>query len=609
MSRNKGTFPFSANLEGNIRGPIDAKMLVPLYSDLTDPLTWTTSGLEWTYVGMIVSVASSDASAGIYTLIASDYTNITNWVKIGTGSGTGSDASLNALYQYETIQDASIMRLYSTETVSRTIYVDASGSDLTGDGSVAGLPYATIGKALNTIGRDIWSGITTTVNIGVGTFTLSASDLDTLSLINGAGDLIIQGNMVLCTSSFVMGSAQSLDPFRYNVTGGDTSTWTIDKWKYYFLKSGANYYPITHDTSTTLSIAGAQTGTEIYQAQTVINFPAIQVMNVNTTVSVNRCKSIFSNTFQFFGYGRFVFTESYLSSSTIISSEWYINMKGTFFRNSFEKISLTNLYPISKAFQNCYFYGINTVGGLYNANGLNATLANCVFENPSTVAAACCIYYNLNLNYINSNTSAYLKFINSNICLGYNEAEFINHTIHKLIIVNCNYLIKKTSNISDYKDNIKIKVNSNFGIPIIKWFYDPMYEFVNLSSGRNIQITGLLYPEFEQNQSYKLVNNTTTDISIGSIVQNKSISVDYTLSRSNSYAEGAFNIIIDSSANLFTSIDRYIGPDTMVQDPAIQFDAILDGSIVKWRNTLDATGGDASINYNITRVMRTPLII
>ena len=67
--------------------------------------------------------------------------------------------------------------------------------------------------------------------------------------------------------------------------------------------------------------------------------------------------------------------------------------------------------------------------------------------------------------------------------------------------------------------------------------------------------------------------------------------------------------MIDNSA-LTTSIDRYTYSGTIaVADPAITFDAILDSSVVKLRATLDSSGGDASIYYNISRVMRTPLVI
>jgi len=207
----------------------------------------------------------------------------------------------------------------------------------------------------------------------------------------------------------------------------------------------------------------------------------------------------------------------------------------------------------------------------------------------------------------------YLKFINSNVCFLTTQGEggrLCHETLDKFIFVNTNYAFRKNS--SGYSDYIAFKFDIKsgfFGAPLIRWFYDSMYEFVNLSSGRNIRIAGVIYPEFDQNQMSKLVTSTTTDISIGHTSQNKSIKIDYTVQRNIAYAEGAFSILSDSS-DFSISVDRYIKRgNNSVDASALIFDIILDGSIIKWRNTLDASGGDASINYNISRVMRTPLTI
>ena len=95
MSRNRGTYNYSANLEVKKRTPLDAKQLVETKQDLTGTTTWTNDGNEYTYVGMIVSVSedTTPSNNGIYRLTADDYTNIVNWEYIGA---TGAQGTIGA---------------------------------------------------------------------------------------------------------------------------------------------------------------------------------------------------------------------------------------------------------------------------------------------------------------------------------------------------------------------------------------------------------------------------------------------------------------------------------------------------------------------------------
>ena len=92
MARIPGTFNFSANYEPRTQAPLDARMTVQFYADLTNPLTWEDfENLTWLYNGMIVSV-SEDPNPnrnGIYMLLDADnYTIPSNWILSGSGLGT-----------------------------------------------------------------------------------------------------------------------------------------------------------------------------------------------------------------------------------------------------------------------------------------------------------------------------------------------------------------------------------------------------------------------------------------------------------------------------------------------------------------------------------------
>ena len=85
MARYEGMFIAPSNYEPLIAAPFDARELVETQADLINPTTWEVSGGRgvWAYIGMKVTVASDPDSnkCGTYTLIANDFTNLSNWRK------------------------------------------------------------------------------------------------------------------------------------------------------------------------------------------------------------------------------------------------------------------------------------------------------------------------------------------------------------------------------------------------------------------------------------------------------------------------------------------------------------------------------------------------
>ena len=84
--RPVATFNFSGNLEVKKEGPLDAKLYIFNFEDLTNPATWTDEdGNVWLYDTMIVGVGSG-ASAALYMLTdKTKYTQASAWKKITTG--------------------------------------------------------------------------------------------------------------------------------------------------------------------------------------------------------------------------------------------------------------------------------------------------------------------------------------------------------------------------------------------------------------------------------------------------------------------------------------------------------------------------------------------
>lgn len=140
MSRNKGTFNFAANFEPLVKAPIDARMKVGSFTDLTDPSTWADAdGNVWLYKGIIVVVAD-DPSAGIYYL--SDESNYTSsWAWKPAGGNAQIDASINILnigsgdasvYYGKSGENFLLREIKGSPTITvstsdNLIYIDASG--------------------------------------------------------------------------------------------------------------------------------------------------------------------------------------------------------------------------------------------------------------------------------------------------------------------------------------------------------------------------------------------------------------------------------------------------------------------------------------------------
>ena len=91
MSRSVGLSVFSSNFETRVAAPLDSRMLVDALADLHATATWQSGdGSYYAYKGMLVCVCNdTEENNGVYRLAALPYTTSSNWVKLGSGTGTG----------------------------------------------------------------------------------------------------------------------------------------------------------------------------------------------------------------------------------------------------------------------------------------------------------------------------------------------------------------------------------------------------------------------------------------------------------------------------------------------------------------------------------------
>lgn len=505
-----------------------------------------------------------------------------------------------------------------TEYASRTIYVATTGNDNTGTGLI-GAPFLTISKALSTIRPTISSGITVTTHLIAGTYSMTLSSFNSLALFKGSGAVTIEGEMVLVESGFTMGAPLALDPFTYAVSGGNTASWTLDQWKFYFLKSSTSYYPITANALTpTISIAGDVTGTEIYETQSIVNFTGFS-SDVTLTIDINNLKffrvklNLPNYNISFRSPNNVVtFQESYIigqskNLSYLKGARW-MHSRSTFktvyslFQEMTGGASPNNFYYSTAA----YTIQLSNISGIINVWNNN------VIENTGTATTNAGIYI-ISSSYASTTTvNAYFKFVNTYYPIIYARSTDLGFDTQyfRFILVNCRYLFIKYSTIQDYeRNNIRAVLSQIIGTPSIAWFYTTMYEFVNIATGRNIRIAGLIYPEMDLNQLATLVDNTTTNVIVGNKLQNRSISIEYTLTRGTGYRQGKIDILNDGTT-VYMSPDEFITNGAAgVSNTAIVFAVDYNTNEIRLKGTLSSTGTGATIVYNVSRVMITPLTL
>ena len=91
MGRSKGLLNISANFEPQMAAPFDAREIVGEKAELTSENIWKANdGTVYAYKGMkVVVINDTLENNGLYLLKDIDYTNISNWEKISTGTAEG----------------------------------------------------------------------------------------------------------------------------------------------------------------------------------------------------------------------------------------------------------------------------------------------------------------------------------------------------------------------------------------------------------------------------------------------------------------------------------------------------------------------------------------
>lgn len=112
----------------------------------------------------------------------------------------------------------------------------------------------------------------------------------------------------------------------------------------------------------------------------------------------------------------------------------------------------------------------------------------------------------------------------------------------------------------------------------------------------NITMNDYVYPEVEAD-TFALTDNSTVYLNIGDSVYNKSVTVEYTATRSTNIEKNTVNII-----NKKTAVS--VAEETLVGDDiGLSFAVGYNAGIIRLACTLTSTGNNANFQYRVKRIM------
>ena len=534
-----------------------------------------------------------------------------------------------------------------------TIYVETTGDDITGDGSV-GLPFATLARALVFLEGYTISGCMVTIQMGTGTFEVTENCLISALRINSVlnGGVQIQGTV---TDSGTL-TLTELSTGRYSVTEGISSA---DQYHDYLLKvSAINWYPIgKHDTSEFRIPGSALSGSYTIGLMST-NLIARSVSVGNTAIPLTTSALLLqlgSSGQEFPLAGSALISYNYL----LIEAEDQVAVKNA-------QLHIVSIYSSilkpSSGFSKSMFIQDNVA---FSSLAIDHSVVD-ISNNSSTGR----------LGYINSiSRFSYSRFIgiSSQTCLDFphmsgnyyifyclfegfnlvfnsefNEINF-NTYQNRAIYIDCSLIFnwragqlhlgtKYTPALSLYNVDYLLKVNSGDnaniylpeslieGTPNIDWlhpdsvnngYYDPAIQM-------DIIIPGI-FREVDTINDETLIDNGITYLVVGDLEQNRSIHLMYTIQRGSAYQEGVIRILNDGvqlfilddfqtneAGPLTVDLDTItVDDDTITADATfastsivgVSFSADINGTEIRLIATTTDEGVSATFKATVKRIM------
>lgn len=489
------------------------------------------------------------------------------------------------------------------EEANKTIYVDLSGSDISGNGT-ASKPYATPHAALLSIKKRN-DGSQIIVDVGEGSFALQGEDLSLIEefVMMDRAQFYMQGQIEIAESSLSW-SQDGTNPFKWTATGGTSGTWSDHEFKQYFVVSSGSYYPI------------ADNGSDwIYMPYTDANIASSSVYELKTTLT-------FDDDFYFQPLG---------SSYQITLQRFNINIGNRRFRlaegrthqilRMRESVLLSRFNNLANIALFASYFKTTDADGTRILSDTEITRS--VFESDGTKVdnalsikagfLRCChvIFNNFAIGITSATgnvgmqidpngytASAHdIMFLNCGTGFGFVDGfQFYDATVlDNIVCVNTDYLYESTGAhkqyaIIPYSSIVEIDALTS----IVK--NDQTIRVIP-ENNYSIYVEDYHYPEIGTGIEETLTDNATTDIVVGDSIDNKTITIEYTATRGTSIEKNTVQI-----NNKQTSVS--VGEGTLFGDDiGLSFGVQYSSGKIELRCTLTSTGTGAEFKYDVKRIM------
>jgi len=476
-----------------------------------------------------------------------------------------------------------------------TIYVETTGSDTTGDGSI-GLPFATVKRALDSIAYYTIANLII-IKMGAGEFAWADDELDSFPTIKftSAGVVIFRGSYTELVSG-ITGTEDPTDPFKFNVS---SHTFTPDEHKFSFMGNPGTspiQGPLTPISANGTDWVESPIGAiypSIFSLDTTVTFTKNTLLNVPMPNASFRqiyfeFPSAVSNTLKgsYFAYCRMDYTQI---GENVVGSSMKLEGCLLYFTGT------QYPYVAVKELSRCFFYDstqVATQPPLISTEKLYGIIIegfSSVFELSAPRS------YDFNIDYaIDSDSAIKIKDCDVIFDDRGDECTSFSLMLNKLIIEeSAPYLLK-----SKNSKNINIIINELVGT--LAGIHEPTYfhnKLVDPSVNLNISVPGY-YGEYEDIGESVILDNGITYLVIGDTAQNRSIHLMYTLQRATAYQEGVIKLLYDGT-NVFMYDDFQDNGSAL----GVVFTADINGTEIRLVATATSTGDTATFKATVKRIM------
>lgn len=498
-----------------------------------------------------------------------------------------------------------------TATIDDTLFVSMypEGNDTTGDGTISA-PYHTLGKALQEVPIFI-ADARIIIKIDSGSFNYTRADrqeIATKRFLGKYGQLIIWGTFDTLPMAGITYTQRIDSPFVFDIAG---TTFTANEWQYGF---GTGYiHVVSIDGERNAAITA--NGTDWIEVSSPTNFKSGSYPQWNflvkswTTFDMSDFKTPATDPVAFDfnqppGEPSILFSDIKFINYNVLQFHSPVLLSRCFFSENNKRMRLyENIETIR-------FDGVICLGG-GNIQG-KIDLKGCYFTHSSarvftigkggfgrvygTVFEGNATNEIIRTDRQGAASFQEVKFKNGKQVFNLKGRTWMTYK-RLLSIENCDYLAYcitdgGTSFHAEDTTDLVTRFDLNIG------YLDPagFTKAVDPGTGYMIRVPGL-YPEYEGDLEETLTDNSTTDFVVGDSLQNKSITIEYTATRSTSIEKNTVHII-NKKSSVSVAEETLVGDDIGLSF-AVQYDG---AGLIELRATLTSTGNDADFQYRVRRI-------